>query len=59
MYHIGRDPSCFGNVYFNDKLIIRSNGSGISSELNDLIKNANKWLEAEKNYGDKSRNSIL
>ncbi len=42
-YHIGRAPSCFGNVYLGDKLIAKANG--ISDGLETLIELANRVTE--------------
>lgn len=41
-YHIGRDPSCFGNVYCGNQLIIANNGGGISDALIELVEAANQ-----------------
>lgn len=40
-YTIGRDPSCFGNVYCDGKLIARSSHTGIPDGLTALVDAAN------------------
>lgn len=54
-YSIGRDPTCHGNVYIGDKLIIKGDGTGISDELRTLVADANKALSKINNSKNKDK----
>ena len=51
-YSIGRDPSCFGNLYCNGNLIAKGTGIGIHDDLVALVALANLADAYEAGFRD-------